>query len=110
MNGADLVLRRAHARDAARVRRVAQLDSTRPPLGDLLVAEVRGDVLAWIELATCRTAADPFRPTAQLVELLQLRARQLARSDPRGEARPAWGSLARRRHRPLPARTAEQRG
>jgi hypothetical protein len=74
---ADLALRRARTHDACDLERIAQLDSTRPPHGDVLVAELDGEMLAWIELDSGRTAADPFRRTAAPVLLLLLRAGQL---------------------------------
>jgi len=62
--------------DAAALRRLAVLDSARVPDGVMLVAEVDGELRA--ALAADGTAiADPFRPTAELVELLQVRLRSL---------------------------------
>lgn len=44
------------------------------PSGDVLIAEVSPEPRAAIEVATGAAIADPFRPTAQLVELLAVRA------------------------------------
>jgi hypothetical protein len=43
----------------------------------VLMAEVGDEALGAIEVATGATIADPFRPTAELVELLSLRAARL---------------------------------
>jgi hypothetical protein len=43
------------------------------PAGDLLVAETDGALVAAYAPATGATIADPFRHTAEVVELLELR-------------------------------------
>jgi hypothetical protein len=77
--------------DAEAVRAVAQRDSSVVPAGALLVAEVDGAVRAALSLDTAEVVADPFAPSAALVDLLRIRARQLT-------GRPA---PRRRRHRGL---------
>lgn len=77
---AGITLRRLGAGDAAAVKRLAQLDSRRPPNRSLLGAELEGRLLAAISLSSGETIADPFEPTAELVELLRIRAGQLARN------------------------------
>ena len=67
-------MRLARAADAEAVARLAQRDGHRMPVGPTLVAEVGGAVLAARSLETGASVADPFRPTAQLAELLELRA------------------------------------
>jgi hypothetical protein len=57
--------------------RLARLDSRRLPTGPWLAAERGGEPLAAISLATRELVADPFARTAELGELLELRARQL---------------------------------
>jgi hypothetical protein len=42
------------------------------------VADVDGEIVAARPLAAARSIADPFRPTADIRELLDLRARQAA--------------------------------
>jgi hypothetical protein len=64
--------------DAPAVARLAALDSQRAPLGPLLLAEIDGEPWAALALETGRTVADPFRPTAALIDLLRGRAAQLA--------------------------------
>lgn len=71
----DLTIRYAVPADADAV---AALDSQPVPAGDLLVAEVEGELWAAVSLQTGRAIADPFRPSADAVALLRARARQLA--------------------------------
>jgi len=80
--------------DARAVREVAQRDSSVVPAGMLLVAEVGGRVRAALSLDTGEVVADPFAPSAELVDLLRARARQL---NGRVAPRRRHGLLARRR-------------
>ncbi len=92
-----LVLRRAAPRDVPALARLAQLDGASRPTGDMLIAEVDGQILAALPLDGGRAIADPFRPTAELVELLRIRARLLAGGVP------ATGRFQRLRHLRLAA-------
>jgi hypothetical protein len=65
----------AHDREAVRV--LAALDGRQLPDGPALVAEVDHEVLAALPLGGGKALADPFKPTAHLVEMLELCARQL---------------------------------
>ncbi len=97
MNTTDLItIRRSEQADRPAVARLAALDSKRPPRGDLLVAEIAGDVVAAVPVAGGETIADPFRRTAELVALLELRAGQIAAGDElaRARARAARGEAA----------------
>ena len=69
-----LILRTASAEDASALTLLARLDSSPRPSGDMLVAEVEDDIIAAVPLAGGRAIADPFRPTADVVELLRARA------------------------------------
>lgn len=71
-----IVIRPARASDAAAIRRLAQLDSGKAPQGEALVAIVDGELLAALPLGPGSPIADPFHPTADLVELLRVRAGQ----------------------------------
>ena len=62
--------------DAAEISRLAQLDSTRPPQARMLVAEVAGEIRAALPVDGGAALADPFRHTADLVSLLEVRRRQ----------------------------------
>jgi hypothetical protein len=63
--------------DALTLARLAALDAREPPAQPILVAEVDGEVQAALSLRDGAIVADPFRPTAALVELLIARAEQL---------------------------------
>jgi hypothetical protein len=69
-----LTIRRATAADASTVRRLAELDSAFPPTGDVLLAEMGDELWAALSVDTGAAVADPFRPSADLVDLLRLRA------------------------------------
>lgn len=88
-NPAGVTIRRLDAADSAEVMRLAQRDTAPVPDGALLGAEAEGRLLAAISTATGAVIADPFAPTAEIVEVLRLRATQL-------EGRPRrWGLVAR---------------
>jgi hypothetical protein len=71
---APITIRRAHPEEPG-VLTVAALDSAAVPRAPLLVAEVDGDIRAVLSLEDGTAIADPFHPTAELVELLHARAR-----------------------------------
>jgi hypothetical protein len=73
----NVTIRRAVAGDGASLVRLAQLDSKRLPSGSFLMAEVDGQPWAAIELETGEVLADPFHPTADLAEMLWLRAARI---------------------------------
>jgi hypothetical protein len=76
-----VTIRHAAAADAERLRRLAQLDSAPAPSGPMLVAEVDGRLRAALPLAGgAAPIADPFYRGAELLELLRMRAAQLARA------------------------------
>lgn len=82
-----LTIRPADLTDSTALNRLAALDSASPPTGDVLVAEVGGELWAAVEVDSGAAIADPFRPSADLVDLLRLHAR--------GEQRPARRALGR---------------
>lgn len=69
--GAPLTLRVARPDDAPAVRRLAQLDSSRPPSGPVLLAVVGSEPVAALAVDTGSVVADPFRPTADVVAVLR---------------------------------------
>jgi hypothetical protein len=71
------VIRAARGSDGESLRRLAELDSARVPTGDVIVAEAEGAVVAAHSPTTGATIADPFRRTADVVELLELRGSML---------------------------------
>ena len=90
MTDKTLTIRCADVTDAGALVRLAALDSSSPPTGDALIAEVGHEVWAAVEIDSGTAIADPFRPSAELVDLLRLRA-GLTRGAKRAERR----SLAR---------------
>lgn len=71
-----LTFRLATLADEGDLERLAALDSSRVPDGDLLLAEVGGEL--WAAVSSAREAiADPFRPSGPIVVLLRARAAQL---------------------------------
>ncbi len=73
----DVTVRRARAQDAHALARLAALDSARALEGSVLLAEECGSVVAAVSLDDGRVIADPFRATAEFVEVLRLRRAQL---------------------------------
>jgi hypothetical protein len=71
MTEQPLTLRVARPDDAPAVRRLAQLDSSRPPTGPVLLAVVGADPVAALGVETGSVVADPFRPTAGVVAMLR---------------------------------------
>jgi hypothetical protein len=77
----SLTIRTATTADKFAIRRLAVLDSASPPTGEVLLAEMDGELWAAMSLDTGEAVADPFRPSRDLVDLLRFRAeRQLARA------------------------------
>jgi hypothetical protein len=81
-----LTIRRADTTDAFALRRLATLDSSDPPTGEVLLAEVGDELWAAISVDTGHAVADPFRPSGDLVDLLSLRARLLRSGERRDHA------------------------
>ncbi len=73
---ASVTIRAARDDDEPGLVRVAQLDSRSLPAGRLLVAEVDGELVAAVSLDDGASVANPYRPTAAIVRLLELRAQQ----------------------------------
>jgi hypothetical protein len=80
----NITIRGASVADADALDRLAGRDSTRLPGDDFLIAEVAGEPVAAVGIRTRAVAADPFRPTAEAVELLHLRAERVRRVDGTG--------------------------
>lgn len=72
-----VALRLCTVHDDPALERLAVLDGRRLPAGRFVLAEVSGTVVASVPLRGGPALADPFRPTAHLLPLLRLRARQL---------------------------------
>lgn len=73
----EIAIRPAREADATGVRRLGRLLDRRVPPGPLLVAESDGALVAALCTTTGDVLHDPFRVSADLVDLLRLRAHQL---------------------------------
>jgi hypothetical protein len=104
---ADVVIRYARPDEAGALATLAELDSSRAPRGEVIVADVQGELWAAVSVDDGQAVADPFRPSGELTFRLSERARELHRagrhtSTPRpdvrpvGVRRPAWSGTARR--------------
>jgi hypothetical protein len=74
----SVLLRLTTINDADAIERLAALEGMAEPDCRCVVAEVDGTVVAALPLRGGTVMADPFRATAHLVPLLELRAKQLA--------------------------------
>jgi hypothetical protein len=88
-----LTIRLAEQRDEDTLRRLAGLDSARPLIGRVLLAESGDRPLAAVSLETGAVTADPFQYTERAVHLLRLRRYQLLRQG--GDVAPARSLLRR---------------
>ncbi|HZI90659.1 MAG TPA: hypothetical protein VFD31_03410 [Thermoleophilaceae bacterium] len=79
----EVTVRLAEYSDAAALTRLAALDDALVPDGPVLVAEAGDQAVAALPLHGGHAIADPFRRTTAMVEMLDLRARQLRGSDER---------------------------
>jgi len=75
-----VLIRAARGSDGPALRRLAELDSRELPAGELLVAETDDELVAALSVDTGERVADPFRRTADVVDLLQYRARRIRSS------------------------------
>jgi hypothetical protein len=73
----SVTLRLGSPADREPLARLAELDSSTPPTQPVLLAEVDGQLRAALALADGTIVADPFHLTADLIDLLRARARQL---------------------------------
>ena len=73
----SLTIRSATTADLFAIRRLAVLDSASPPTGEVLLAEMDGELWAALAVETGAAIADPFRPSADVVDLLRFRAGRL---------------------------------
>jgi hypothetical protein len=87
-----LTIRLGSPADEDELVRLAALDSAATPAQPVLLAEVDGHLLAAVGISDGTVVADPFHLTADLVDLLRTRARQLT-------ATPMTGWSGRRRWR-----------
>jgi hypothetical protein len=65
-----ITIRRSTNADSRRIARLAALDSAETPHGDLMLAEVDGELVAAVA-EDGKAVADPFVPSADVVGLLR---------------------------------------
>jgi hypothetical protein len=94
MSTPTIAIRQALPGDGPALSRLAALDSAPVPFGDVLLAEVDGSLRAALHVASGHAVADPFAPTAELVELLRLHASRVAPAE--APARPRLTGAVRR--------------
>lgn len=101
----EVTIRLAHERDALALGRLAQLDSGLYTGAPALVAEIGGRPVAALPLDGSRPFADPFRRTAQVTAILELRRDQIDASQemPSALLSRALRAVRRRRRYRAPA-------
>jgi hypothetical protein len=91
----SVTVRLSRPGDRRAIRRLEQLEGRHLPDEPALVAEAEGNILAVRSVHTREIVADPFRPTAELVELLDLRSIQLRDGLDGGHVAPSGHRLRR---------------
>jgi hypothetical protein len=71
-----ITITRSTEADVEDVWQLALLDGRHAPAGPALLAYVDGELRAAVGLVDGQAIADPFHPTAELVEILRFQARQ----------------------------------
>ena len=87
------MLRLCTVADDEALERLATPRGPAGPAGRYVVAEVNGEVVAATSLVSGAALADPFRPTAHLLPLLGLRAKQLAPKRRTSRGLPLWSTV-----------------
>jgi len=70
----NMYVRAATDDDESALLRLAELDSSAPLTGRVLVAEIAGAPAAALSMSDGRVIADPFQRTAHLAAMLRIRA------------------------------------
>jgi hypothetical protein len=84
----SITIRPADHADLPELDRLADLDSTRLPDDEYLIAEVDGEARAAVGVRTRTLVATPFHATADLADLLRLRVQRIRESgSPRASTR-----------------------
>jgi hypothetical protein len=91
----DVELRLCRVADDPQLERLAELSERAMPHGRLVIAATGGQIVAALPLAGGEALRDPFRRTAHLMPLLELRASQLRDPEPRRGLIPRYVSLMR---------------
>ena len=73
----EITIRQATSADAFALRRLAALDDRAALRGEVLLAEQAGELHAALSVDDGRAIANPFAPTAELVDLLHMHRRHV---------------------------------
>jgi hypothetical protein len=79
--GSRLIIRTPEQDERGSVERLALLDDRRTPEGELLVAEVDGELWAAVAIQTGDGVSDPFRPSDPVLSVLKATAAGLRATD-----------------------------
>jgi hypothetical protein len=90
-----VTIRPATRADFPAVASLAELDSARVPRGRVLLAELRGSVVAAISLESGELFADPFVSTADVVKDLRAKAAEVRLADDPETGRRGTSLMAR---------------
>ncbi len=71
----EITIRQATTGDEFALRRLAALDDSPALHGDVVLAEEAGEIRAALSMQSGRAVANPFAPTAELVEMLRVQLR-----------------------------------
>jgi hypothetical protein len=94
---ADVVIRYARPDEADAVATLAQLDSSRAPRGNVIVADLQGELWAAVSVDDGHAVANPFRPSSELTFGLLERAREVRGAGRDRTRRPRGGRRRRAR-------------
>jgi hypothetical protein len=91
----DVELRLCRIADDPQLDKLALLEGRPTPQGRMVLAVIRGRIVAALPLAGGEALRDPFAKTAHVMPLLELRAAQLRDPEPRRGLIPRYVSLMR---------------
>ena len=94
----DVELRLCRVADDLQLEHLAELEGRPLPYGRLVVAAVRGRIVAAVPLGGGYPLRDPFARTEHVLQLLQVRAEQLREPAQRRRLIPRHAGLIRRSH------------
>jgi len=88
VDGKGLILRPSHSGDEAAIARLVELEEAPGLVGDTLVAELDGTIVAALSVHGDQAVADIFRPTAAIVQMLRHWRAELIQAAPGSVRRP----------------------
>jgi hypothetical protein len=88
LDGKGLILRPSRSGDEAAIARLVELEEAPGLVGDTLVAELDGTIVAALSVHRDQAVADIFRPTAAIVRMLRHWRAELTQAAPGSVRRP----------------------